>query len=53
MSDTELIKKGRGAHAEKIAKVDDVTLSAVQWFGNRAVTFLSTFAGAQPVGETR
>ena len=53
MSDTELKKKGRGAHAEKIAKVDDVTLSAVRWFDNRAVTFLSTFAGAQPVGETR
>ena len=37
---------------EKIARLDDVTLSSVRWFDNRAVTFLSTFAGAQPVGET-
>ena len=50
--DCKLKKKGRGAHVEKVAKVNDVTLSVVRWFDNRAVTFLSTFVGAQPVGET-
>jgi len=53
MSDSELKRKGRGAHVEKVAKVDDVTLSVVRWFDNRAVTFLSTFVGAQPVSETK
>jgi len=38
---------------EKVAKVDYVTLSVVRWFDNRAVTILSTFVGAQPVGETK
>ena len=53
ISDTELKKKGRGAHMEKVAKVDDVTLSVVRWFDNRPVTFLSTFVGAQPITETK
>ena len=51
MSDTELKRKGRGAHVEKITRMDEVTLSVVRWFDNRLVTFLSTFVGAQPVGE--
>ena len=38
---------------EKVATVDDITLSVVRWSDNRAVTFLSTFVGAQPVGETK
>jgi len=47
-SDSELKKRCRGAFAEKITTVDDsIQLSAVRWFDNRAVTFLSSLAGAQ------
>ena len=49
-SDSELKKRCRGAFAEKITTVDDsIQLLAVRWFDNRAVTFLSSLAGAQPV----
>jgi hypothetical protein len=50
-SDAELKKRGRGSHVEKVAVVDNVELSAVKWYDNRAVTFLSTLVGSQPAGE--
>lgn len=41
-------KKGRGAFEEKETKVNGVSVRAVKWFDNRAVTLLSTFASANP-----
>jgi len=54
VGDSELKKQGRGAFAEKVARVDDnVQLSVVRWFDNHPVTFLSSFVGAQPVTNAR
>jgi hypothetical protein len=53
MSDIELKKRGRGSFVEKIAVVDNVSISAVRWFDNKSVNFLSTLVGSQPAGEVR
>jgi len=34
---------------EKVTEVGDVKMSVVRWYDNRAVTFLSTFVGAEPL----
>lgn len=50
-NDTELKKLGRGSVDEVVATVDEVDISSVRWFDNKTVTFLSTFAGSQPMSE--
>ena len=52
-SDAEMKKRGRGAHVEKIAQVGNIEMSAVRWYDNRPVTFLSTFVGAEPLTDVR
>lgn len=47
-TDKEMKKKGRGAFEEKETMLNGVSLRAVKWFDNRAVTLLSTFASANP-----
>lgn len=44
-----LKKKGRGSFEEFETVVDATKLIALKWYGNRAVTTLSTFAGAEPI----
>jgi len=51
--DTELAERGRGAYEEKVTSVDGVQLSAVRWFDNRPISFLSAFVGVQPVSEIK
>ena len=59
MSDNEMKKKGRGTITDKIATIrpsaneDGMQLSLVKWYDNRAVTFLSSFVGSEPVGEIK
>ena len=50
-ADTVLKKHGRGSRVEKVAEVRNMKMSAVQWYDNRPVTFLSTFVGvgAEPL----
>lgn len=48
-SDASLKKKGRGSFEEFETVVDATKLIALKWYDNRAVTTLSTFAGAEPV----
>lgn len=48
-ADVVLKKRGRGSHVEKVTEVGDVKMSVVRWYDNRAVTFLSTFVGAEPL----
>ena len=51
-SECDMKKNGRGSIDEKTAIVDDVEISAVRWYDNKAVTLLlSTYAGFQPVTE--
>ena len=49
--ESDMKKTGRGAIDEKTAVVDDVEISAVRWYDNKAVTLLSTYAGSEPVTE--
>lgn len=51
IGESALKKKGRGAFAEQVASVDGINLSVARWYDYRAVTFLSTFVGAQPVNN--
>lgn len=46
--DLAMKNKCRGAFEEKETKHDGVQLKAVQWYDNRAVTLLSTYASANP-----
>lgn len=52
-SEKELKCKGRGASEELTTTIDDVELSCVRWYDNRAVTFLSSFVGRDPVQKTK
>uniref|UniRef100_A0A9J8BZG4 PiggyBac transposable element-derived protein domain-containing protein n=2 Tax=Cyprinus carpio TaxID=7962 RepID=A0A9J8BZG4_CYPCA len=47
-TDQDMKRKGRGAFEEKETIYNGVTLRAVKWHDNRAVTLLSTFASANP-----
>lgn len=48
-TDASLKKKGRGSFEEFERVIDASKIIALKWYDNRAVTTLSTFAGAQPV----
>ncbi|KAH8041817.1 hypothetical protein HPB51_018611 [Rhipicephalus microplus] len=41
-------EKGRGSYGEMVTTFEGVSLRAVNWFDNRPVTLLSTFASASP-----
>ncbi|MCI4395549.1 hypothetical protein PGIGA_G00181870 [Pangasianodon gigas] len=47
-TDQDIKRKGRGAFEERETIYNRVTLRAVKWHDNRAVTLLSTFASANP-----
>lgn len=49
-NDNDLKKGGRGSFEEMETNVKRVTLRAVKCHDNRAVTLLSTFSGAEPLG---
>ena len=53
LEDAILKKRGRGSFDEKVSSIDDVSFNAVRWFDNKAVNFLSTFIGTEPVTEVR
>ena len=53
VSDADLKKRGRGSFVEKLAVVDGTEIASVRWFDNKAVHFLSTFTGSEPVHEVR
>ncbi|KAJ8872195.1 hypothetical protein PR048_025797 [Dryococelus australis] len=43
-------KKGRRTFKEKDTTLDGIDIRAVKWFDNRAVTLVSPFESAEPVG---
>ena len=51
--DKELMKRGRGAYEEKEGVMDNTTVRILKWVDNRAVTLLSTFASAKPIGVVK
>lgn len=46
-------ERGRGSYTEKITTYKNQQLKAVQWYDNKVVTLLSTFAGSQPSHKVR
>nr|XP_054932727.1 piggyBac transposable element-derived protein 2-like [Dermacentor andersoni] len=52
-SEKELKMLGRGASDEVCCTAEGVELSCVRWHANRAVTFLSSFAGRSPMQKAR
>ena len=52
-TDADLKKSGRGSHQERSTKVDEVSLRAIKWYDNRGVTFLTSFASANPLHTVR
>ena len=51
MSEKELKKSGRGSMNEYTTHVDGVDIYYVQWFDNKVVNLLSTFAGMEPINK--
>ncbi|KAJ8929521.1 hypothetical protein NQ314_017779 [Rhamnusium bicolor] len=43
--ENEIKKRGRGSVVEKVAKVDDISVSVVVWYDNKLVTTVSTYVG--------
>ena len=53
ISDQDLKKRGRGHYEEKSTIINDVELRAIKWYDNRAVTLLTSYSSAEPVGEVK
>nr|CAH7738844.1 unnamed protein product [Callosobruchus chinensis] len=49
----DMKKIGRGHMVEKVATIDNETVSIVSWFDNKIVNTMSTYAGSEPKGEKR
>ena len=53
ISDQDLKKRGRGHYEEKSTIIDDVELTAIKWYDNRAVTLLTSYSSAEPFGVVK
>ncbi|KAF2905518.1 hypothetical protein ILUMI_00658 [Ignelater luminosus] len=48
-AEKEWKKKERGAFVQQVGVYDNVELRTIQWYDDKVVTLLSTFAGSQPL----
>jgi hypothetical protein len=46
-------RKGRGSYLEQVGTHKNQHLKCVQWYDNKVVTLLSTFAGSQPLRKVQ
>ena len=53
IGDQDLKKRGRGHYEEKSTIIDDVELTAIKWYDNRAVALLTGYSSAEPFGVVK